>query len=108
MAAGRGRALCCRGAGLRSRPERREKGSARAREGRRGRGGVLEAEGRRDGEGPGGRRPQELSGGEVRGRRKSGGGRGGARLGRPHSRCKNEHLSSQQHLVLARPFETFP
>lgn len=60
MAAGRGRALCCRGAGLRARPERREEGSSRAREGRRGRGGGLEAEGRRDGEGPGGRRPQEL------------------------------------------------
>lgn len=58
MAAGRARALRCRGAGLRSRPERGEEGGVRAREGRRGRGGGLEAEGRGDGEGPGGRRPQ--------------------------------------------------
>lgn len=53
----------------------------RAREGRGGRAGGLEAEGGGDGESPGGRRPQ----GETL-----------------------EHLSSKQHLVLARPFETFP
>lgn len=58
MAGGRGRALRCRGAGLRSRPERGEEGDVRAREGGRGCGGGLEAEGGRDGEGSWGRRPQ--------------------------------------------------
>lgn len=58
MAAGRGRALGCRGAWLRSRPERGEDGGAGPREGRRRRGGRLQPQGRGDGEGPGGRRPQ--------------------------------------------------
>lgn len=81
VAAGRGWALRCRGAGLRSRPEGGEQGAVRAREGGRRRGGRLEAQGRGDGERSWGRRPQ----GETL-----------------------QHLSSEQHLVLARPFETFP
>lgn len=78
MAAGRGRALRRLVARLRPRPERREE---RARERGRGRGGRPEAEGGGDGQGPRGRRSQ----GETL-----------------------QHLSSEQHLVLARPFETFP
>lgn len=58
MSAGCGRALRCRGAGRRSRPERREDRGAGTREGRRGRGGRLQSQRRGDGESPGGRRPQ--------------------------------------------------
>lgn len=58
MAAWRGRALGCRGAGLRPRPERREERSVRAREGRGDRGGGLEAKGGWDGQSPGRGRPQ--------------------------------------------------
>lgn len=43
MAAGRGWALRCRGAGLRSRLENWEEGGLRSSEGRRGRGAGLEA-----------------------------------------------------------------
>lgn len=58
MAAGRGQALRCRGAGLGPRPEGGEEGGVRSRKGGRGGTGGLEAEGGRDGEGPWGRRPQ--------------------------------------------------
>lgn len=58
MAAGCGRALCCRVAGLWSGPERGEDGDVRAREGRWRRGGGFETQRGRDGEGPWGRRPQ--------------------------------------------------
>ena len=82
MAGGRGQALRCRGAGLRSRPERGEEGGVRARERGRGCGGGLEAEGGGEGGGGGGGGGRGGGGGWGGGGGGGGGGDGEGSWGR--------------------------
>lgn len=92
VAAGRRRALCCCGAGLRSRPERWEEWAVGPGEGRRCRGGRLEAERRRDVEGP--RRSQgEILGLDGEGRQ----------TGRCSVRSLYSHASRKRPLALPLP-----